>query len=96
MQPYEGGTVGVKSVKVCVAYDPENGRVHRIHRVITLDGGKEPSDREIEAHVLGSLAKHGLKAEDLRVLHVAHDAVKPRTLYTVDTSSKSLLVKKEL
>jgi hypothetical protein len=96
MPLHGGGTAVVQSVKACVAYDSKSGRVHRIHRVVTLEGGREPSEEEIEEHVLGMLRRRGFDADGLDVLHISHDAIEPRTLYSVDPEARSLTVRRKL
>jgi hypothetical protein len=95
MRAHGGGKAGVQSVKACVAYDSKSGRVHRIHSVVTLEGGREPSEQEIQEHVLGMLGKRGLDTDGLEVLH-SDDAIEPRTLYSVDPKARTLTVKRKL
>jgi hypothetical protein len=96
MQHQIGGTAKVKSEKAWVAYDVASGRVHRIHREITLEGGKESSESEMEVHLLGLLEKRGLRRDKVRLMPVDSQAIKPRTLYRVDVKNKSLVVHKQL
>jgi len=89
-----GRTDPVVSDRVCVVYDPTSGEIHHTHRVVTLEGGTEPSEKEIGDLAL-SLARSNREIETrtLEVLHVAGDALEPGRAYTVEPKTKSLIVK---
>jgi hypothetical protein len=96
MAVQSGGTGRVRSARACVVYDAESGRVHHVHQVVTFEGGREPDEHEVEAHALALVRKRGFHAGNLMVLHVAHDAIQPRTLYAVDVRTRSLVIKERL
>jgi hypothetical protein len=88
-----GATCPVQSIKACVVYDSTNGRIHHVHRVLTLVGGREPAEAEIAADALRAMG--GLPAAPtgaLEVLHVHHSAVEPGKRYRVDLAAKALVV----
>jgi flavin-binding protein dodecin len=88
-----GATCPVQSIKACVVYDSANGRIHHVHRVLTLVGGREPSEDEIAADALramGSLPEPPTRV--LEVLHVHHSAVESGKRYRVDLTTKALVV----
>jgi hypothetical protein len=96
MVQHFGGTVKVNSAKACVVYQADNGRVHHVHHAITLEGGREPSEGEMENHVLNLVRQRGVTAANLQVLHVAREAIEPGTVYVVDPTSRSLVVKRKV
>jgi hypothetical protein len=88
-----GGNVPVHSARVCVIYDREGGHIRHIHEVITLEGGREPSEREIEAHAMEMVKRKGDDPHGLGVLHVSSDRLDRRQAYRVDPSTRTLVPK---
>jgi hypothetical protein len=86
-----GGTLNVQAHRVCVIYDPANGRVLHIHHDIALPGGRPAGENEIEAAALGQLRKRGRLTDQLRVLHVKPEELRPDVRYSVDLIEKSLV-----
>lgn len=84
-----GGTAAVKSSRTCIVYD-ESGRVHHVHRVVTLEGGREPSEAQIEADALNILKRHGKPVEKMKMLHLPSDKVPMHELLAVDPGTKRL------
>ena len=88
-----GGTVPVRSHKTCVAYDSNNGRIHRVHHFITLEGGREPSDQEVGNQAISLLAERGIHGPHLKVLHIEPETIHALTVYTVDLKNLKLIEK---
>lgn len=88
-----GGTVPVQSSRVCVVYDSENGKVHHIHEVITLRGGREPTEAQIEAHAMAIVKRKGHRAERLSVLHLPSEKVPRHRACIVHPKTKALVPK---
>ena len=88
-----GATVAVQSLKACVVYDATSGQIHHQHRVLTLAGGHEPSEAEMERDALGRVAarRGGPPGGKLAVLHVAPDAMRPDASYRVDVAKRALV-----
>jgi hypothetical protein len=88
-----GATVPIQSIKACVVYDPASGKIHHEHRVLTLVGGREPSESEIAEAALKGLAnrRHPPKG-DFQVLHVDHAAMEHGKRYRVDVKTKALVI----
>jgi hypothetical protein len=90
-----GATIPVKSKKACVTYDSSNGRIHHHHYVLTLVGGREPTEDEIAVDAIRIVAKRrNPPGGELRVLHVHHEALEPGKQYRVDLHKKTLAVVK--
>lgn len=58
------------SVRTCVIYEPQNGHIIHIHKEITMPGGLERTDAEIEARVRRFAAVSGRNIEKLRTAFV--------------------------
>ena len=94
MPQQSGGTVPVKSSRACVVYDTHTGHVQHIHQVVTFEGGREPTEAEIEAHAISIAQREERHKGTLKVLHVATEAIQPGHLYAVDLKSNTLVAKK--
>jgi len=72
------------SDKICVLYDPSDGRIVHTHRSTTLASGKIKSDEEIEARAreIATEAGHDVKA--LHILHLAPEAYDASKMLVVD------------
>ena len=88
--PHFGGTVPVKSSRTCIVYDGETGRVHHIHEVVTLEGGREPGEAQIEADAMEIVNRKGKNVAKLRTLHLPTEKVPEGGLLTVDLKTKTL------
>jgi alpha-ketoglutarate-dependent taurine dioxygenase len=87
-----GATLPIHSLKACVVYDTATGRIHHIHRVMTLEGGREPSTETIAEDALRALRSLPNPPDGaLDILHVHHDAIEPNKRYRVNLRSKTLV-----
>jgi hypothetical protein len=88
-----GATVPVRSIKACVVYDTTSGQIHHQHRVLTLEGGDEPGESDMERDALARVEarKSGHPGGTLAVLHLTHDAMPPGRRYRVDVTKKVLV-----
>lgn len=94
MLPQSGGTIPVKSSRACVVYDADTGHVRHIHQVVTLEGGREPTEPEIEAHAMQLAQRKEGRAGKFKALHVPSESVQPHQLYAVDLKTRALVAKK--
>lgn len=85
------GRARVQSVKCCVLFDPADGEILHTHRVVTMDGAAEVSEREVEKRTLELAKGFGLKVAKLRSLHVDAGAFEAGKRYAVDPKSKRLV-----
>jgi hypothetical protein len=95
MSRHFGGTLPVWSSTACVVYDADTGLVRHIHRVVTLEGGREPTQQENEARAMAMLEAKGRKTSKLRALHVAGDAIEAHRCYAVEPKTRQLIVKEK-
>jgi hypothetical protein len=87
-----GSTLPVHSMKACVVYDPSSGLIHHHHRVLTLVGGREPSEDEIATDAIRAIRnRRDAPTGDLHVLHVHHEAMEPGRRYRVDHHNRILI-----
>lgn len=87
-----GSTAPVHSIKACVVYDAASGKIHHSHRVLTLEGGREPPAEEIAADALRAVAgRRSPPGGTLEVLHVDPAVLEDRTRYRVDLEGKRLV-----
>jgi hypothetical protein len=88
-----GATIPIKSIKACVVYDLANGQIHHEHRVVTLDGGCEPTESEMAADALRFISdRHQPQKGNLDVLHVHYGSMEQGKRYRVDIQKKALIV----
>ncbi len=86
-----GGTVPVKSSRTCIVYDAESGRVHHVHQVVTLEGGQEPTEAQIEAHAMEIVRRKGKPTQKLKMLHLPSEKIPMHQLLAVDPKTKTLV-----
>jgi hypothetical protein len=89
MNSFSGGDAEVESEKACVVYEAKTGRIVHLHRVITLRGGKAPTESAIEAKAL-QLAGERSKAA-LKALHIDSKSVQSERAYAVDLKKLQLV-----
>jgi hypothetical protein len=89
---HAGATIPIQSMHACVVYETSSGRIRHIHRVMTLQGGREPGREKIAEDALRALrSMPNPTDEDLDVLHVHHDALEPNKRYRVDLRTNALV-----
>ncbi len=91
MKPMVTGKTEVQSDRACVVYDPETGRIHHVHRVVTLRGGAEPQPHEIEARARELATKKGKDALRLKTLMVAPENLRSGAKHRIDVKTNSLV-----
>jgi hypothetical protein len=79
------------SVKICLVYDPNDGRIVHKHEVITLRGGKETEDGDVESKAKEMAVKAGHDVSKLKVLHASPKEYSTQKAYKVDTKSLRLI-----
>jgi hypothetical protein len=84
------GTAKVKSIRCCVLFDPKDGSIRHVNRVITMEGAVTTSEKEMEQRTLRLAASLGLETKRLQTLHVNHEAFIPGRHYKVLTKTRSL------
>jgi hypothetical protein len=71
----KGKPVGDDASKVCILYDPKDGRVVHVHGVTTMQGGKNVSHAELEQRAMTHAKAFGRSVEGLKSLHLPPSAI---------------------
>jgi hypothetical protein len=78
------------SEKVCVLYDPQDGRILHTHRVIRMPGGQDSTDEEIAAQAKDCAKRAGRDISVLNTLRVAAEDHDGSSHYRVDLTNMKL------
>jgi len=84
----------VSSVSCCLLFDPKDGRICHVHRIVTMEGAPATPQAALESRTLQLAKELGLDTSRLRVLHVAEEALAEAAHYTVDPVSSTLVKRK--
>lgn len=79
------------AVKICVLYDPKDGRVMHHHKVVVFPGAKMVDEKEVERRALERAARFGRDTSRLKALHVSEKECSPSSAYRVDLRSLTLV-----
>lgn len=85
------GNAKMKSAQCCVLYNPSNGEIHHVHRVVTIEGAQETSKDELEARTLHLAKAHGIDTGQMKVLHVDPATLAAPGRYKVDVKTYRLV-----
>jgi hypothetical protein len=83
-----GATVVAENI--CLLYDPATGTVRHRHSAITITGGYQPAQDEIERDALTYAANAGLDTSGVQILHVPAAAMATPGVYRVDPQTRTL------
>src|SRR5262245_13815151 len=83
--------IAIQSDKAWVVYDAQTGRIHHVHRVITLQGGVEPNPREIEDRVMAIADERGMPRAQVRMLAVSPAQLQPGARHRIDPTQGTLV-----
>ncbi|MFZ0308327.1 MAG: hypothetical protein WAL89_09130 [Candidatus Sulfotelmatobacter sp.] len=79
-----GKPVDDKSSRVCVLFDPKDGRVVHVHGATTIRGGKQFTDSELEKDATEHAKAFGHLVTGLKALHVPVSAIRERGAFKVN------------
>ena len=85
--------IAPEDVRACVLYDPEDGGVVHVHHFVTVQGAQKRSEPEIEREALEVAGRHGRATPRLNALHMAGFEIQPRTSYSVDPKTRTLVTR---
>ena len=80
------------SSRVCVLYDPKDGRVVHIHGVTTVHGGKTISDADLADRTIEHAKVFGHSVSGLKPLHVPLSALRQRGTFKVNAEGTDLIL----
>ena len=86
----KGKPVDDSSTRVCVLFDPKNGRVVHVHGATTLQGAKKVSDAELEKDATEHAKAFGHPVAGLKALHVPISAIRERGAFKVNSQGTGL------
>ena len=87
----DGKRTKPEDVKICVLYDPKDGRVMHNHKVVVFPGAKKVDKKEVERRALERAARLGRDTSRLKALHVSEEECSPSSAYRVDLASLTLV-----
>jgi hypothetical protein len=90
MHVQTGDAPKLKSVYAIALYDPNSGKIHHIHHVLTMEGSSPMEPQEVEKNVIATAKKLGHDVEKLKVLHT-QDLQDLSGNYRVDVEKKTLV-----
>jgi len=88
---YKGRPVPDDSSKVCILYDPDNGRVVHVHGVTVLEGENAINENELEERARSRATAVGRSISGLRALHLKISEIPQGTSFTVNTEGTGLI-----
>jgi hypothetical protein len=74
----KGRAVPDDASRVCVLFDPSDGRIVHIHGVTSPGGARSVTDEELEQKAIENAQRLGHSTADLKALHVPPSAVRQR------------------
>lgn len=85
-----GKPVHDKASKICVLFDPKDGRVVHVHGTTILDSGEGVGATEMEARARRHAEHFGKSTTGLRALHVPITAIRGHEVFRVNESGDLL------
>jgi hypothetical protein len=85
------GNFEVKSVKCCVLYDPSNGEIRHVHRIVTMDSAYETSTKDLEERTLKMASELGTNITSMKLLHIDEKMIESGKKYKVDVNNQRLV-----
>jgi len=90
-QHFKGTAVDDRATKVCVLFDPKDGRIVHTHGVTMLDGAREIDENELERRAIGHAKAFGHEVTALKALHVPISAVRQPGILKVNAEGSGLV-----
>ena len=78
------------SNRICVLYEPTEGRVIHVHRVLTMPGSRHVADDELEDRAKDCAKRAGHDVSGFSTLRVAGEDYDGSIQYRVDLEKKKL------
>ncbi len=80
-----------EEVRICVLYDPRDGRIAHHHQVVTFAGAPRVDEKEVERRALARAASFETDTSALKALHLSEKDCDPSHRYKVDTKTLRLV-----
>ena len=88
---FKGKPISDDASKVCVLYDPKDGRVVHVNGVTTLPGGKEVSPADLERRAMTHAKALGRSVKGLKPLHLPLSAIRQPGGFKVNAKGTGFL-----
>ena len=88
---FRGKPVDDNLSKVCVLFDPKDGRIVHVHGVTTLSKGRSCSKSELEERTISRAKAFGNSVSGLKTLHVPLSAIRQQGPLKVDDKGERLI-----
>lgn len=85
------GPENVQSAKSRVLFDKSSGAIVHRHSVITVDGGVEPTDEDVDSRSMQVAGELGIDADKTELLRIDEEDLEPGAQYRVDLESRKLV-----
>jgi hypothetical protein len=90
-QYFKGKVVDDRAAKVCVLFDPKDGRIVHVHGVTKLDGTNEIDEKELERRAIGHAKAFGHEVATLKALQVPISAMRQPGALKVNPAGSGLV-----
>jgi hypothetical protein len=90
-QHFQGKPVGNEHSRVCVLFDPANGRVVHGHGVTVLESAKPIEPAELEARARRHALSMGKSVDGLKALHLPLEAIKAHAAFKVNPEGTGIV-----
>ncbi|HTR25152.1 MAG TPA: hypothetical protein VMI10_14320 [Terriglobales bacterium] len=87
----KGKPVSDEASKICILYNPEDGRVIHVHGVTIMHGGKEVSHAELEHRATAHAKALGRSVAGLKALHLPFSAIRRQGAFKVNSDGTGLV-----
>jgi len=89
-QFYQGKLLSANRSRVCILFDPKNGRVFHTHCVTTLQTDNKLEAAEIESRARRHAKALGKKVDNLKALHLPLEALGGHIVYRVNSAGNAI------
>src|SRR6516225_7955489 len=87
----KGKPLSDEASKVCILYDPDNGRVVHVHGVTIVNGAKKVSNAGLEQRAMKHAKTFGRSVERLKTLHLPFSALRALGAFKVNSEGTGLV-----
>ncbi len=91
MKKTSGGSVKPESVETFVVYSGDTGEIHHVHQVINFHGADQRYTQDVETHARSLARRRFPFVENLKVLRVPNDVLRPGLVHAVDLNTLTLV-----
>jgi len=89
-QFFQGKLLNANRSRVCILFDPKDGRVLHTHCVTTLHTGNQLEVAEIESRARRHAKGFGKSVDNLKALHLPFEALGGHIAYRVNSAGNAI------